>query len=226
MATPGAHPLIPHRGRSSHSPVSRGGFYFFLHPMPVEHAPALSLLRPADGLAGARVGLFRQAMTKSPAVDTAAKLQRAKERLYVLCQLGGWGIFLTSQLAFSRAFADPAAPPHDELTDGAISVYVVLLGLVLTHYARSFLTRWGWKELGWGALLPRGLLMAIGLSFLWNVIGFGYTHGLLGLPWTSKYSLGLICLISWINGTGLIAVWMCLYFFYHIFERLNRLQIE
>jgi sensor histidine kinase YesM len=105
-------------------------------------------------------------------------------------------------------------------------VLVVLLGLLLTHFARPLMTRWGWKELGWRALVPRVLLMAMVLSFLWSGLGYGYTHGLVGVSRPSKYSLGLLFSVSWIYGTAMMVGWLCLYYFYHIFERLNRLQVE
>ncbi len=185
-----------------------------------------STARP-DSLAVPPVHVVRsRPMTATP-VNTEAKLQRAKERLYVLCQAGGWGIFLTSQFVFSRAFADKNAPVvRDRLTDSAHIVFIVLLGMVLTHGARPWMSRWGWKQLGWLALAPRILAMAALLSILWSALGYGYSYGVLGLPWTSKYSMGLIFLVSWLNGIVLLVGWLCLYFFYHIFERLNRLQVE
>lgn len=167
-------------------------------------------------------------MTAAP-IDTEAKLLRAKDRLYVLCQFAGWGLFLASQFLFSQAFAaaeSPGQTVRDRLTDGATIVMVVLLGLVLTHYTRPLMARWGWKTLGWRTLIPRVLLMAMVLSFLWSVLGYGYSYGVLRLPWTPKYSLSLIFSVSWLNGTGLMLGWLCLYYFYHIFERLNRLMVE
>ena len=166
-------------------------------------------------------------MTATP-MDMEAKLRRAKERLYVLCQLGGWGVFLASQVGFSRVFADAAKTTgaRDKVTTTCGFLMVVLLGLLLTHYARPLMSRWGWKHLNWLALVPRVLLMAASLSLLWSVIGFGYSYGLLHLPWISIYSPKLIFFISWLDGTGLLVAWLCLYFFYHIFERLSRLQVE
>jgi sensor histidine kinase YesM len=145
----------------------------------------------------------------------------------VLCQVGGWGAWLFMNLGFSRIFADSAEHGvRDKLTDTAENVMIVLLGLLLTHYARPLMTRWGWKQLGWLSLLPRVLLMAIVLSFIWSAIGFGYTYGVLGLAWPSKYSIGLIFLVTCFQGTWLMIFWMCAYFFYHIFERLQRMQVE
>lgn len=162
-----------------------------------------------------------------PAINTTVKLQRAKERLYVLCQLGGWGVLLVMQLGFARAFADGSnGMVRDKLTVTAINVMIFLQGLVLTHYARPLMTRWGWKEMSWRALVPRVLLMAAVLSFIWSMVGYGYCYGVVGLPWTAKFSMGLILLVSWFQGTWLFVGWLCVYFFYHIFERLQRMQVE
>ena len=161
------------------------------------------------------------------ATETSVKLQRAKERLYVLCQLGGWGAFLVMQLGFTQIFASSASPVvRDRLSDAAINVLVILTGLMLTHYARPFMTRWGWKEMNWFPLVPRVLAMAAVLSFIWSAADYGYVYGVVGMPWTSKFSLGLIFLVSWLNGIGLLSGWLCVYFFYHIFERLQRMQVE
>ena len=191
-------------------------------------APAVAQLpgRP-DGLAVPPAGMVRSRVDLNPANDTQARLQRARERLYVLCQLGGWGAFLLMQIGFSQAFADAQTRAvRDKLTDTASIVMVILLGVVLTHFARPFMTRWGWKQLGWRMLIPRVLAMAAVLSLLWSAIGYGYSYLVVGLPWPSKYSPALILLLSWLNGSGLLLGWLCLYFFYHIFERLNRLQVE
>ncbi|HET7536278.1 MAG TPA: sensor histidine kinase [Candidatus Didemnitutus sp.] len=162
-----------------------------------------------------------------PANETQAKLQRAKDRLYVLCQAGGWGMFLLLQVVFSKIVPDSGTRTgRDNLTDFATYVMVITMGLVLTHYARPFMTRRGWKQLGWRALVPRILGMAAVLSFLWNALGYGYTYLIVGLPWPGKASPALVLVISWLNGTILFICWLCLYFFYHIFERLNRMQVE
>ena len=195
--------------------------------MPSEGTLSLSLPGAASELAASGAGMLRSGIDMNRANDTQAKLQRAKERFYVLCQLGGWGIFWAMQVGFSRVFRQFSNSGHrDPATDWAIQAMVILLGLVLTHYARPLMTRWGWKELGWRALVPRVLLMAMTLSFLWSLIGYGFTHGIIRLAWPEGYSPALLLLISWTNGLFLLVGWLCLYFFYHIFERLNRLQVE
>jgi sensor histidine kinase YesM len=64
------------------------------------------------------------------------------------------------------------------------------------------------------------------LSAIWSAVGFGYIYGVVCLAWTAKYNMPLVIFLSWLNGFTLFIGWLCLYFFYHLFERLNRLQVE
>jgi sensor histidine kinase YesM len=64
------------------------------------------------------------------------------------------------------------------------------------------------------------------LSFLWSALSFGLTYGPMRIPWTSKYSPALVFFIIWINLATLLVGWLCIYFFYHLFDRLNRSEIE
>jgi hypothetical protein len=175
---------------------------------------------PTDGLAVPAGGVVRsEAMT----VDTEAKLRRAKNRLYVLGQLAGWGGLTALQLFYQNAVEkNPAALRRDQ----AIIVMVMLMGLLLTHYSRPLIKRWGWLQLGWAPLLPRVAALSATLSIAWSVIGFGYIYGLLGEPWPSKLSPVFVVTASTIQGTLCFIGWFCVYFIYHAFERLRRMQLE
>ncbi len=163
-------------------------------------------------------------MNSAP-VDTEAKLLRAKERLYVLGQSAGWGFFLLMQLLFIRFFerSSPAGSTMDVMARIAM---VVALGLLLTHYARTPIERWGWKEMSWRKLFPRILAMALLLSVTWSVLGYGFTHGVLQDPWPKGIHPPALLLISVLNGAIMMVGWLCIYFFYHVYERLQRLQVE
>ena len=191
-------------------------------------APAVARLRlDPDSLAVDRSAVVRSRVDLNPANDTRAVLQRAKGRIYVLCQVAGWGIFLLMQFAFTRVISETRADPKpDRLTESAVIVMVVLLGLCLTHFSRPVMARWGWKELGWRALIPRILALGVTLSVLWTLIGYGFSYGVLRMPWPTKYSPLSILSLSILDGSWLLIGWLCLYFFYHTFERLNRLQVE
>lgn len=160
-----------------------------------------------------------------PSPVDAARRERAKMRLYVLCQVVGWGVFLAIQIFFSLVFGG-REKAQDPVKTVAMVVMIVGHGLLLTHYMRPLIARWGWRELGWRHLFPRVLAMALILSAVWSAIGYGYTYGILQEPWESKYSILLIFSISWINGALLLGGWYCFYFIYHLFDRFNRSEIE
>lgn len=155
-----------------------------------------------------------------------ARRTRAGQRLYVFCQAAGWGAFLVLQIVFSQTFAAKKPTPDEQMTGLASVVMVVALGLLITHYARPWIARWGWKHLGWLALVPRVLGLSLVLSLLWSILGFGYLYGVLQLPWSTKVSFWAVFATSCVNGAILFAGWCCVYFFYHLFDRYNRLQIE
>ena len=60
-------------------------------------------VRP-DILAVSPAGVVGSRANMDHASNTQARLQRAKERLYVLCQAGGWTFFLTLQIVFIALF--------------------------------------------------------------------------------------------------------------------------
>jgi len=159
-------------------------------------------------------------------IEDTDRRERAKERLYVIFQLGGWGFFLTIQL-FMAFYFGTRDSFNDRTLTVATTVMVMAQGLLLTHYVRILITRWGWKQLGWRQLLPRIFLTAAVMSTIWSVVGYGYCYGIVHLPWPSdKYSPLVLVALSCINGTMLYVGWFCVYFFYHLFDRFNRSEIE
>ncbi|HEY0947417.1 MAG TPA: histidine kinase [Opitutaceae bacterium] len=161
----------------------------------------------------------------SAIAEDTARRERRKARLYTLGQTLGWGGFLTLQIVFSRWFASPSSK-RGPLETAALVTMVACSGLLLTHYARAFMTRWGWKNLGWLALLPRVMAMAAVLSVLWSAFGFGFTYGVLREPWPQRYSPHLLFVTSLVNGWSMLVGWLCIYFFYHLFDRFNRSETE
>ena len=180
-----------------------------------------------DVLAVTPAGVVRSRVKMDTAMNTSARLQRAKERLYVLCQAGGWMFFLVLQVVFIALFRDNTVVSKSTPTDIHLSlVRVIAEGMLITHYARIYLTRWGWKDLGWRPLIPRIIGMALAMSAVWTVVGYSVDFGLLQVEPPAKYPLWLLCLSSLVNGAIMMTGWLCIYFFYHLFERLNRLQVE
>ncbi len=155
----------------------------------------------------------------------AAQRERAKMKLYVLFQSLGWSGLLALNIWMTVAFPDPDA--RWDLTT-SVAVYVMLMaeGLLLTHFLRPVIARWKWKQLGWRSLIPRIIATAFVLSALWYALLYSWIHGVVGLPWNSKYSTLLIVACDECVGAMFFSAWLCLYFFYNVFERLNRSEIE
>jgi len=174
-----------------------------------------------DGLAVGPPGMVRSRVMTA---DPEAKLAHAKDRLYVLCQAVGWGGLVALQLFFQRMVEKGEGSRR--LHDTAVIVMIMLMGMLLTHAMRPLLARWGWKQLGWAALVPRVLASSLAMSLIWTAVGFTYIYLVLHEPWSSKFSPSFALILSTINGIVIFAAWFCLYFVYHTFERLRLMQVE
>jgi len=184
-------------------------------------APTTALL-PPDGLAVRRASVVRSAAMTT---DTEAQLARAKQRLYVICQLAGWGGFVLLQMISLRLFgAGKGGFTQLEVTMSVLRV--VCLGFLITHFTRPILARRGWKNLGWRALMPRIAAAGFAMGFVWCAIGFIIDLGILRYPWRHDYSVYTGFVAVWLNASFGAIVWLGLYFFYHLQDRLNRLQVE
>ena len=155
----------------------------------------------------------------------AAQREQAKMKLYVLFQSLGWTGLLALNVWMTLAFPDPDAR-WDMPTTVAVFFMLMAEGLLLTHFLRPIMARWKWKQLGWRSLIPRIVATAFALSAVWYALLYAWIHGIVGLPWNSKYSLVLILVCDLCFGAFFFSAWLCLYFFYNVFERLNRSEID
>src|SRR5690606_5333870 len=116
--------------------------------------------------------------------------------------------------------------PADDFAFQVASITMVIaLGLLLTHYGRMLIARWGWKTLRWRALLPRVCALSAVQSTLWIGIGFAWPYLIVGKPWTGG-PWHVVVAVVWLNGFVSLLGWHCVYFFYHLAERYNRLELE
>lgn len=160
--------------------------------------------------------------------DDSARRDRAKARIYFFCQTLGWGAFFLLQVAIFALF------PRDSDTRPAAEIICSIAltmtsGLLITHYTRPLIHGWGWKLLGWRALGRRLLVTALVQSLVWNAFVFGFMFGLhaaLRVPFPTRFPPLMLFLVSLVQSSSLMGGWLCIYFFYHLFDRYNRLQIE
>ena len=155
----------------------------------------------------------------------ATQRELAKERLYVLFQTVGWGLLLAL-----GAWMTVAGPESESKDNKAASVAYtaswVATGWLLTHFLRPYVHKWKWKQLGWRPLVPRIFAMALVSGAAWCLVTDLWIHRIMREPLPAKYSWGFFLTLCWINYAFLVSGWLCLYFFYHVFDRLNRSEIE
>ncbi len=161
-------------------------------------------------------------------IDGGIRRDRAKARLYVIFQVGGWGFFWLFQGAVTAVgFGQKRSPTLDEqIFQWSITTMVMALGLLLTHYGRRVIERGNWKALGWRTLTPCVLALSAVEATLWIAVGFGWPYLVLQKPWPSPTPWSVAVGIVWFNGFVTLVGWHCIYFFYHLFDRFNRLEIE
>ncbi|HEX2852677.1 MAG TPA: histidine kinase [Opitutaceae bacterium] len=167
------------------------------------------------------------ATSHSLLLEDTARRTRGKQRLYVICQLCGWLFFLG--LHVTLFVMDPGKDPYMiqlRIFNTSLIAIMVLVGLLMTHYLRPLFARWGWKNLGWRALVPRIFGMTLVQSTLLVAVVFAYPFFFLQYPWPAKHSIWLSVALTWVNDIVLFGVWFCVYFFYHLFERFNRSELE
>jgi signal transduction histidine kinase len=155
----------------------------------------------------------------------AAQRDQARMRLYVLFQAAGWLTLLAIGVWEVVAF------PERDLKRPLVSsvCYMVIFnatGFLITHLLRPLMSRWGWKQLGWRSLVPRLVLLALACSVLWTAFDYSWVNGFMGERWMLKIPPAMILVLSCFQNTILLCGWLCLYFFYHVFDRLNRSEIE
>ncbi len=161
-------------------------------------------------------------------IDDDCRRAKAKARLYVIFQAGGWGFFWALQLVFAIGLVGTRKEPtwDEKIFQAATTTMVMALGLLLSHFGRPLIERWGWKVLGWRALLPRIMGLSAVQAAVWVIAGFGWPYGVVGSAWPSNSAIGVVMTVVWLNGMVSLIGWHCVYFFYHLFDRLNRSEIE
>jgi hypothetical protein len=157
----------------------------------------------------------------------------ARRRLYIICQAAGWvmiSTFITvSFFELQWPVLKPNAYPRIHPVEFIIGRFILppVLGFLLTHYVRYFLTRWGWKRLDWHALLPRIFLAGAVLTLIFITLITANDILLLPNPAMKYGRLSLSTfLLRWGGNSPIFCGWLGIYFFYHLSERFNRLENE
>lgn len=133
-----------------------------------------------------------------------------------MLQIGGWLSFALVQIVGFVLLGD------QDVNKNQVIFWLVEAGLflILTHYFRILIIRWGWLALGMARLIPRMLLaiflLSIVLYFARLVVSMplGIYNPTVALRLTNILGLSFVY-------AGILFVWSVLYFIYHYFEQYN-----
>lgn len=147
-----------------------------------------------------------------------------KEKLYWICQIGGWFLFTILELS-TYIDIDGLTP---KLLTNAIAFY--FLGIAVTHLYRLVLIKLGWLQLPLYQIIPRGLVGVILMSVLLTIINIQldqYTYTRLeSITITIPIFLGYF-----FNLSKYILLWSLTYHLFQYWERSlkaerDRYQLE
>ncbi len=143
-------------------------------------------------------------------------MMSSRTRVYVACQVGGWGLF---------ALVNSALPRWRGLGPSLSWWLICLCAALLTHLARTKLPLHAWVSLPLPALGVRVVATSVGLGLTQYGIAFVlgvYVLGLFSLEGFSVLYL-LMAIFIW---TMMMLMWLVLYFAIHAVERAQRAELE
>lgn len=153
-------------------------------------------------------------------MDHSAINPSRQDRLYVLAQCVGWGSFTIAYLGLAQL------NKHSQLGELSLFVASNLIGLLLSHLYRTWIHRRGWKQLNWGALLPRVIAATLILALLWTLCSWPL-YTILGAEEQPRtVSTVALFVFSVFNGIWLFTLWSLFYFGYQFGNRYRRSELE
>ena len=140
-----------------------------------------------------------------------------KKKLYWTLQLGGWSFYSFIQILGGILISNQGI----RLSQISFLIAEAILFLLLTHFFRYCIIRWGWLNIGMARLIPRLLVGAFVLGMFIYVFRNSVSYPLGMFDASVVFNLA--------NFFGLTAtyalivfIWSVFYFTYHYFESYNK----
>lgn len=137
-----------------------------------------------------------------------------KRKIYWVCQIGGWSFY-----GFLQIFLYATAQTLD-FTDILGEFLQVVFYILSTHFIRFVLIRYKWLGMSFIHLIPRVLLLILGLSIL--NYGFLITFAFVTDELTTRDFLLSLMVLNVVGPMIIYFIWTMIYFSFHYFERYNK----
>ena len=148
----------------------------------------------------------------------ARKMTMNRKKLYWLCQVLGWGLIVVLNLVIVSSFRNIG---WERILLG---LFFALTGIVLTHFFRKIIKKRNWLELQLKQIIPRVLISSIFLGAgIYLIVHYVEVFSN-ALPEENHKALHPA--IGIINTSGIMLVWMLIYFSIHYLENYKKTEIE
>ncbi len=137
-----------------------------------------------------------------------------KRKIYWICQIGGWSFYGVLQIFL---YATAQTPDTTHLLGEFLQVVFYILS---THLLRHMLIHFGWLAYNFARLIPRVLLVIVGLSIL--NYGFLVFYAFLTEELTARDFMLSVLILNIFGPMIIYFIWTMIYFTFHYFERYNK----
>tara|TARA_Y100000385_G_scaffold291982_1_gene375190 strand:- start:35689 stop:36741 length:1053 start_codon:yes stop_codon:yes gene_type:complete len=142
----------------------------------------------------------------------------AKKRLYIICQIIGWGSYILIAYVLNQLSGVSLSAPLILTLASAFT-----LGIGLSHVYREIIIRNDWLKLNILRMIPRFILGSLALAILFQ---FAYS-GLTYLIFSGKKALNTAVVFQELAGWMILfTLWSLIYFFYHFFKNYKAEEIK
>jgi sensor histidine kinase YesM len=148
----------------------------------------------------------------------------ANNQLYWLSQLGGWFIYWLV-LSLVNIMLNSGENREDLWREQIGLTIFLVIGLLTTHFYRSFVKKRNWTALPVGQLIIRVIVSVFVLSF---IILFSYTFSLrvFNIFTFENLKNELLLLRIFINVSVIISLWIATYFSVQYFRNYRKAQVQ
>ncbi len=141
-----------------------------------------------------------------------------KKKLYWICQLGGWLVFVLFQCVFEKL--------NGTFTlSFALSQFILFsFGVIISHLYRNLIIQLGWLRLKTLFVIPLVILASLLIATLHEYGQYG-VETLLGIA-ANKHQNTLVILSAVLNLAFVYFFWSLIYFLFHFIQNYKKAEIE
>jgi two-component system LytT family sensor kinase len=163
--------------------------------------------------------VYRKNFLRELGITFGRMRMKRRSQIYWMSQLGGWGLFVLGNIVIASMQEEPFEGLY------IISLFILLIGILVTHFFRKLVHIWGWKKLNIPALLPWMLVSALVMSAVFTVFNTALTDLVASRIPLVESIFNISFVLNVFNFSALFLLWEIIYFAVNTFENWKREEI-